>query len=85
LGAGCPTRNFSASGKSKKARASTRVSSTISPGMPWPEMIRKPMSRQARSTAAATARLPASPPVQYGAISTIGTDSNVIFDLSLSR
>src|SRR2546428_530283 len=82
-GAGRTTRIFSLSGRSKNSRETSSTAAIRSDGTRWPAMTRKPMSRQASPISRATARLWASTPDQYGAMSTTGTVSHVMTSLLL--
>ena len=68
--------SFSSSGSAKKAAEAARVAATSASGTPWPATVKKPVSRHAASTAAATARFSSTPPSRQGAMSMSGTLSS---------
>ena len=70
---GCRAASLSASGRAKNACALERRSSTTRAGTPWPLIAKKPISRQASSIRAATARRSARPPWRAGVRSISGT------------
>ena len=65
---------FSAAGSAKKLRLKSLTRSISASSIPCPTMVKKPMSRQARSISAASDRRAASSPLTELEMSMIGTD-----------